>query len=277
MTIFERGTRQTAPVLISTIAVLMLGSSSRMAGAEDANQLCPPTAGPGISTEEMRADLHQTVIPAQHSDVLVGVDVLGRVAIAADFDRDGISDRIILYTAQERLQGPWSRYLTDAVISIQKGTVLVTSKADAFGLSAAVSVARPQALPSWVNEPILMSAGRELVQLFDTKGAVPIASLDHNVVATWPESLWMDLLAEQPVVALGGCTRECCEDGSCTSGGAASTSCSIGGCTGNPSSCSVSGCGGTTPNNFACCKCGIDGQGGDANCRCEGCTCGACP
>jgi hypothetical protein len=272
-----RGKTHASLIVACTAGVLAIAASSALAATAEEKQICPPASTAGMAMEEKRADLRQVVLPAQHSAILIGVDALGRLAVAADFDRNGTSDRIIMYTAQERLQGPWSRYLADAVISLEKGSLLVTSKSEGFGLSAAVSVARPQALPSWIKEPVVHEAGRELVQLFGADDAIAMASLDYEEIGSWPESLSMDLLAEQPFVALGGCTRECCDDGPCNSGGPPSTSCNIGGCAGAPSSCVVSGCGGTQPNNFACCGCGLNGQGGPAKCRCKACTCGSCP
>lgn len=273
--------RGLGPMRILSVAIASFALMA--ASAEEQREVCAIAGGEKLSVEELRANLHKRVINTRPSNVLLGVDALGRIAIAADFDKDGMSDRILLFTGQDRLDGPWSRYLSDAYISVQEGTALVTSKPDSFGMSIAVSVASPQPVPSWVKDANVHSGGRELVQLWDDKGTVSIHSLGHNDISTWPDTLWMDLLGEPPSGApllMGGCDRFCCDDGNCTSGGATATGCSIGGCSGSPTSCSVSGCsGGTpppTPPTFACCKCGIDGQGGNANCRCKACQCGAC-
>lgn len=242
---------------------------------------CPTPEESALTVEEKRAKLHTWLVEATTADVLVGVDVLGRVAIAVDLDQDTIVDRVMMYTDTTRLDGPWSKLLSNAHIAIQDGAILITSREYSFGMSLAVSVAVPQTIPNWVDNPTVHSGGRELVQLWDNLDSVHMADLNHSDVSSWPESLHMDLLEETPTgspLLSGGCSRTCCDDGPCTSGGPPSTSCSIGGCSGTPSSCNVSGCDmGLMPPTFACCGCGLDGQGGIARCRCKSCSCGPCP
>lgn len=198
-TLFAHGPSSVLCGVVLTMSALVPAASF-----ETPSALCPTPKG-ALDIAKMKEDLHTKVMDARRSNVLVGVDVLGRVAIAVDTDQDDLAERILMFTGQDRLKGPWSRLLKDASVTIQRGTFLVTSRQDSFGMSLAVSVADLPALPRWATDNFRQDNGRELVQLFDELGAVTLTGLDHNSIQSWPEALWTDLLASSSRATPNGC------------------------------------------------------------------------
>lgn len=218
------------------------------------------------------AAAHATVgqVEVIEGDVLVGVDDLGRVLIAADEQPlDGRTDYYFLFTDRERIGGgPWSeRGFGQVLISNDSESLRLVLPTRQLWVSLAVEGREPvrggEPPPFTV---IQLQEGIELVNL-DAESAEGAAldSLDVADLSTWPQSFVYDLL--DPA------SGPCADDSTCTAGGQGSTGCSIGGCPGTPHSCSAS-CG---EDQFACCKCWPGSPifgGGYASCRCLPCIVG---
>jgi hypothetical protein len=282
------------------ICIPALALTSTILFAENPQPVLCPSPRPLTPTEiaQLREDLNTEMVNLPRAaNTVVGVDALGRIAIAVDNDGDGMGEHVLLYTDQERIAGPWSRQLQNANVTVKKGSVLVTSRPDEFALAIAVSVADLPSVPRWARNAVSRSGGRELARLFDDKAFVSLSSLDYTSIPSWPVTLHDDLIAQVeaaaigvpatnggvsqqagPVTTFGGCGSggQCCEDRECDAGGMPSSSCSISGCLGIPAQCQVSGCAGVDPAVFACCQCDQT-DGNKAKCRCKACTCGPCP
>jgi hypothetical protein len=256
------------------IAALICASVSSASDAIDPKSCPPPRVLTPDETIALKEDLSTEVFTAK-GNLKIGVDALGRFVVAVDSTKDGISDQLILFTDQDRLTGPWSKDLRDATIVGKKGSILISSKRDSYGVSLAVSVAEPDAVPSWAQNSFIRSKGRELVRSWGEAG-VAMAALDYGQIESWPKLFWDDLHDNRTQGHCGGGQGQCCDTTGCISGGNPSMSCTIGGCGSAPTSCSVSGCTGTNPDSFSCCNC--EGPpAGAAGCRCKQCTCGNCP
>ena len=204
---------------------------------------------------------------------IVGVDALGRVVIGLDQTQrgasvpDGFVDQYFLFTAQERIEGPWAQLIPDARILHKPRRLLLRSGNGDVLFSLALEDAstngetrrkhhRPQTL--------IRHDGRELVGLTAPDGTgVSLASLDHSDIATWPQPFWTDLLSS----GTGGASTTKCSSEKCNAGGGGGTgarSCSIN-CGRVLGSCSVACMGECI--DFACCDCGFS-----KSCRCKRCT-----
>jgi hypothetical protein len=157
-----------------------------------------------VEVAQLKEELNTEVINlSKAANTLVGVDVLGRIAIAVDTDGDGVGEHVVLYTDQERIPGPWSRQLRNANVTLNKGSVLITSREDAFALAVAVSVADLPVAPRWARNTVTRSGGRELVRLFDDKAFVSLSSLDYSSILSWPSTLHDDLIASVEAASTG--------------------------------------------------------------------------
>lgn len=161
------------------IGVLIATASTAQDAPARDGKSCALAAAP-VDKRALKDQLHREVI-AGRGRALVGVDALGRVAIAIDSDRDGMSNMLILFTAKDRLQGPWSKDLPEATFQIREGSVLLASRQHAFALTLAASLADPPVTPGWASEVIVQSEGRELARNWGAPGFA-LASLNHNSI-----------------------------------------------------------------------------------------------
>lgn len=125
---------------------------------------------------------------------LVGVDALGRIAIAVDYEPDGYADAAMLLTSSARLDGPWSRLLTDATIKIKNGSVQITSMAEKYAMSLAVKLAAQPAVPGWAQEITVQSDMLEFESSSYGDRETPFASISHEDVLSWPDHFSYDSL-----------------------------------------------------------------------------------
>ena len=201
-------------------------------------------------------------------ETLVGVDALGRVAVAVDtVPGDGRADHLFLYTASERLAGPWFKRLDRAqVLFNDQGALTVIAADRSFILSVAVREPIRQPVPPGAEE-FTDLGGYELAQLEPGGRAPLVDDLSYADQWSWPEPLWYDFLAPE--------SGPCQSDTDCQAGGKDSPSCSISCPPGG--SCSTS-CG---DDSYACCRCIFNDNGtpNDPNddfvyqqCRCRPCV-----
>jgi hypothetical protein len=181
--------------------------------------------------------------------VLVGVDALGRIAIAIDAkdkgrEVDGHADYYILFTAADRLSGPWARTLTDATLVDSDGNVSLRSRSDDFALSLTLGGWRHRKAPAGFGEVLEITDGLGITRTEPDPGGAgePLASLSHSDVESWPATFWYDTLDYETN----------CNFSNCSSGGPWSPQCSIAGCPGAPVNCTVQ-C--SPPRTHACCGC----------------------
>lgn len=238
-------------IVIFLVSLLILPTSHTIAqeGAEPSGQTCPT-----VFPDRMSVQLLQSYVDSLNEDkgshknatALVGVDALGRIALAIDYGNDGYANVAMLFTSSARFDGPWSRLLTDAKVKIKKGSVLITSKPESYALSLAVKHASQPAVPGWVSESIIESDLGEFASSTYGDSQTLLASISHHDMLSWPEHFSYDLL--DPGTAN-------CYDKDCDNGGTGSTGCTGAG-SGSIEGCSVSGCTGSPggPARFACCK-----------------------
>lgn len=216
---------------------------------------------------------HATVM---NGHALVGVDVLGRIAIAFDArtdsrQPDGIVDYFILFTAPERLGGSWGKTLDKAMLVDSGGNVVLRSMLGELGMSLTVEGWRHRQLPPDVGETIEVDNGFGIRRVAgDDSLKLAISDISFDDIESWPTTFWYDALSPQRI---GECTPSLFVG--CSSGGQFAKICMIGGCQGLPASCNVT-CNGVT--GHACCAC--DAAYGDpppASCRCIVCKGGSPP
>lgn len=173
---------------------------------------------------------------------LVGVDELGRVAIAVDsVPTDGRADHCFLYTARQRLEGPWSKRFDKVQLFYNDNGALTLLSADrSFLLRVAVRELIEIPHPDF-TERFQNVGGFELTHFGGAGPGNRLEEMSHADISTWPGGFWYDLLAPE---------SGCLPDVDCQSGGVGATSCSQN-CGGSFGSCSVT-CG---SDSYACCKC----------------------
>ncbi len=214
-----------------------------------------------VSDNTQRVPQKKTV--HTRATVLIGADVLGRIAIAADYDGDSIVDEEMLFTTITRLRDPEPVVLNNAKVITRTSSVVVES-ADgslAVALSVSGSVHEPAPIPKrWrkYSEVVVDEDGIGLYRKTRPDGfRQPLAAYDHNSLYTWYPGFEEELLyvgtgqCLEPGCAGLGCW--CNDQGyNCTTGGCGTAFCQCG------SPCS----GGNTPcgaGYFACCTCRDEG------------------
>lgn len=222
----------------------------RLASSSLLSLLLPLVASPSAAQD----DSARVIV----GDVLVGVDALGRVLVAVDsMPTDGLADTCFIYTASERLSGPWSRMLSNArVVHKKEGSLSIEAAPPDFVVLLSTGGAEP---PDTGHPPesevFEVEGGLELaVMEAGPSGGAPLLSMRHDDLETWPEGFWYDLLDP----ASGPCP----DDSDCTAGGQGTSSCSI--------DCGIVGCSVTCWNQdeYSCCKCLF------LMCRCRPCITG---
>lgn len=199
-------------------------------------------------------------------DAVVGVDSLGRVLVAVDASQsDDLVDYFALFTASDRLTGPWSRHLEQAAIVVHGRRLTLVSPRSSFAMSLALKGSdRPGENPQGPFEVFLNHDGIELVQ-FPGESSVRLADLTAaDIHSGWPDAFYYDVLSPD---------TKCPPDDDCSAGSCPSTGCGIAGCPNIPTGCNVA-CSGYT---YSCCKC-LSGSQMYAVCRCRVCPPpGTCP
>lgn len=196
-------------------------------------------------------------------ETLVGVDDLGRVAVAVDtLPKDGRADHLFLYTALERLAGPWSKRFEQAQVFFNDQGALTVIAADrSYVLSVAVRDPIEPPHPPEI-ETFTDIGGPELAELSTGERGPLLDDLTHADFWSWPEPFWYDYLAPE--------SGPCQSDADCQSGGKLSSTCSQS-CGGDFGSCSVS----CLQDAYACCKCTLVPTEPPAvypECRCRPCV-----
>jgi hypothetical protein len=221
---------------------------------------CPP-----LAPEVLRENLKENLQSLSNVHAIIGVDILGRVLVAIDADRDSYIDDFVLFTDKERLKGPWSRDLQRASIVSNKGALMIEARDKSILLSLAVEGAEPfrNSRGKQNESAIVRHGGIELVRQRAPQeaGRQLMSSFSYEIVASWPESFHEDLL--RPRTAIDPCVN--CEGAECTQGGCGANACSI---TQSSGACQVS-CSAT--NKFACCRAGFISL---PTCRCILCIAG---
>ncbi|HVY82685.1 MAG TPA: hypothetical protein VG994_16960 [Steroidobacteraceae bacterium] len=196
------------------LLLVAFADSTPAADAQPANPQCS-------RAEDFAPDVRRALLSAdpklyQNARALVGVDILGRVAIAIDSDRDTFVDEYLLFTDQTRLTGPWSAVLDVATVFRTSGSVRVEASDRSLGIALAVEDA---SLPELslnkrkFAKTVVRSSGVALVRVPAAGEATPFAGLDYNSIQTWPASFQQDTLAPTTT----GCS---CENAGSDSGGA---------------------------------------------------------
>lgn len=193
---------------------------------------------------------------------LVGVDSLGRVLLAFDkAPTDGFVDMCFLYTADYRLQDPWSRRIRKAELLVKKDSLRLVS--EDLVVSLAIKNTADGRRTASLNDGRDRHAfseddGMESIRSTPKSPSVRLAQMTiEDMNSGWPPDFAYDLLDP-------GTSGEQCVDADCQAGGIGSVSCSISCVNVTPPSCSAS-C--SQPLFFACCRCDPW-----AKCSCRKCT-----
>lgn len=172
-------------------------------------------------------------VEIKHGDALVGVDALGRVLVAFDDKAKGSTDGLVdiwyLFTATERLDGPWSKFLQDAKVTTSEGLLTVAGSHHSFILQVHVESKPLKEIKGEKYAEVYKSLnGLELVTLPDESSDTTMSSVDFTDIYTQPEPLWYDTLNAKYSATI--CTpstfAECSAEG--TSGGLGSPGCGPG-------------------------------------------------
>lgn len=208
-----------------------------------------PTATGPIS-EERRVHRRATV--------LIGADVLGRIAVAADYDGDEYVDEEMLFTATTRLSEPTPVLLKNARLTWTVSSLVVEARDRSLAVALSVDgdgFDHPRIPRSWkrYSQVIVNEDG----VAFGVKSRPPgyeqhLSAYDHNSLYTWYPGFERDVLYTGTGGSCqSGCTGCTCHDANwnCTTGGCGAATC---GC--------ASPCSGGVPQAcgngyFACCKC----------------------
>lgn len=283
--------------MISRIAVCFLIVLASIAIAQsDLPELGETTSGPtlypGGLTAEARGlttpgDRIQAGFPVNYEgSVLAGVDELGRVLIATDYDGDGLADICFLATSPERLEGPWSWSISNADIKYNNARLRIRSTISDY----AVNITHGDRDALGLNKSKfaevfeLLNARETVVQVaFPAGSGNALSSMSHTDLYSWPENFWYDLL--DPASATPTCNcQECLNipqprtnltcvigdaDGECS---LAAGDCGTNPMTGNPyPGCGPAQC--TGPGGppgaeffYVCCSCILGPR-----CRCASC------
>jgi hypothetical protein len=196
-----------------------------------------------------------------------GVDVMGRLSIALDSNKDGKLDRYWLFVAEQYLPGPWFA-TAEAEILEKNGLLILRTPDQRYFVGASIKGGRPLKAPKSSAERYVHENG---IQLIGVGGFLrDHESFDPMDLASWPPGF------EPDDVLSPGTTGTPCSPymqwyytQGCDSGGGGATSCSVSGCSIAPTSCSAS-CHALCP---ACCTCVITNQDPlqtTARCKCFG-------
>ncbi len=127
---------------------------------------------------------------------LVGVDALGRLAMATDADLDGIADVYFLLVAKERLPGPWTRHIQRARVHYKSGSVSIESMDKDYALIATgAGMKALRVRPDKYSELYELKDAEEFTVNFGgagTTNALSMATISHEDIESWPVAFWLD-------------------------------------------------------------------------------------
>lgn len=129
--------------------------------------------------------------------VLAGVDELGRVLIATDYDGDGLADISYLATAPERLEGPWSWFIASADIKYNNARLRIRSKSHDYALRISHGDRGPIGLnrEKYAEVFELLDAIETVVQVTYPSGTgSALSDMSHTNLEAWPDNFWYDAL-----------------------------------------------------------------------------------
>lgn len=158
-----------------------------------------------ISGAQTQSPLGQTASPeTTRVLVLAGVDKFGRLLVVLDVDRDRISDKMFMFTGQERFKNPWSIHLDSARVVWTIDTLKVESHDDSFVALLAVEGAELPAVTGSkraydFQDAFIDGQGMEFVT---NSAEQTMESLNFEVIESWPLQFHHDLLqAPTPAAA----------------------------------------------------------------------------
>ena len=245
--------------LVSTVAAGGQGQDSLVAVGDQV----PPVNCPVGEAAGAPPDINDFKQVHRGATVLIGADVLGRIAAAVDYDDDGIADDAMLFVATTRLTEPTPTVLQRAKVVVTRSGMMVEAADRSLALAVYLTddEYQPLRIPrSWRNKYTQVVIEDDGIMFARTDPPPvqqqPLAAYDHNSIYSWPVSFHRDLLAPGTVGG-GGCPAGCfgcsCKEPlgiGCNSAGGCGTS-SIVGC-GSPCSGGGLSCG---QNHYACAVC----------------------
>lgn len=222
---------------------------------------CPPAAG-DIQVNPALAEKHE------RAAIIFGSDVLGRIAIAADYNGDDFADEVMLYWEKSRRTDVPVRKLRSATIVLLDGVLMVQSPGGSTEAVFSISGRDLSLLKGDVKRgrrTIIADRGLGFARIgIDPSAARPMYAFDHSSLYTWPEGFREDTQFQQQTHGGGQCPS--CPNANnynCQGGGCGTTTCNIP-CGG---ACSVS----CMSGHFACCNCPGGNPGGVCSPLCHGC------
>lgn len=257
-----------AAALLSVTPATAQTPTAQAAEEEPVGESCPPLTAEQLE-EHKRHHMSESRQRRQVA-ALVGVDALGRVLMAIDYDRNETADELVLFTARQRLDGPWSELVRSASIDGTSGTLRFEARDRSVAIALAVY---PADLPKLKGKGaafkrvIQQSGGHELVRNRpDQAYGRLLSSFDHNLIDSWPESFRDDLVVPGTTAPIS-CYN--CDYTTCRIGGCHSAGCGMD-CTGLivNDHCSIT-C--NTARSFGCCNCTNGIIFPVASCRCVAC------
>ena len=282
--------------MISRLAVLFLALAPLVMAQSDLDfeELAEAKSGPTLYPRQLTAEARGLKTPGDRiqanfpvnyeGSVLAGVDTLGRVLIATDYDADGLVDISFLATAPERLEGPWSWFISNADIKYNNARLRIRSAIGDY----AVNITHGDRAALGLNKKKfaevfeLLNARETVVQVTYPAGSgKALTSMSHTDLETWPYNFRYDLL--DPVSVTPNCSCPQCvnipqprTDLTCIIGSQGECELAAGQCGTHPLTGEVlpgcgpvqcTGPGGPGPSFvYVCCSCLFF-----ADCRCKEC------
>lgn len=141
-------------------------------------------------------------------DVVLGVDALGRFAMAMDQDKDGLVDQCFQFVWNDRIDtGVWSRFLTNVRVDYQFNELTVVSPGESYGVVLATDRAEhPTKIKNPTFETFVRTDGLAL-QNYKPGPLRPqkaMGDMNFDNIESWPESFWYDYHDPDTVGGGGG-------------------------------------------------------------------------
>lgn len=202
-------------ILVPTLAAgqQLFPTESAEDAAEGEQYAVQPGAG--------QADINDFKRVHKKATVLIGVDVLGRIAIAADYDNDNLADEVMLFAGLTRLTAPQPTIIERATVTVTRNGVMVEAADRSLALAAYLSdeAYTPMRVPKkkWnrrFDQVVVVDEGI----MFNRVEPPPeqqriLSTYDHNSIYSWPVNFHRDVLG--PGTAGGSFPAGCFGCGSC--------------------------------------------------------------
>ncbi len=175
----------------------------------ESEQQGDPSICPAPDTVELAQNVKDGSKTYLDATVLIGADVLGRIAAAFDYDGDGYADDVKLFVGTTRLTEPAPVTLKQArVVETISGLVVESEDCSlALALSVSGDFKSPEIPNRWRNfsQVVIVDDGIMLART-DPQPVQKrhMSSFDHNSIYSWPLNFHRDMFGQRTSVGGGG-------------------------------------------------------------------------